>query len=43
MPTSALGVKPEELGLRITYLLSPPGTKESIPYRDMAVPFAVER
>jgi DNA-binding transcriptional MerR regulator len=35
-----LALTPEDLGLRITYLLSPPGTKESVPYRDMAVPFA---
>jgi DNA-binding transcriptional MerR regulator len=32
---------PDELGLRITYLVSALGTGE--PYRDLAIPFAVER
>ncbi len=36
-----LALKPEDLGLRITYLVSALGTEE--PYRDMAVPFRVER
>ena len=36
-----LTLTPEDLGLRITYLASALGTKE--PYRDMAIPFAVER
>jgi DNA-binding transcriptional MerR regulator len=36
-----LTLTPEDLGLRITYLASALGTGE--PYRDMALPFAVER
>jgi DNA-binding transcriptional MerR regulator len=36
-----LALTPEDLGLRITYLASALGTGE--PYRDMALPFAVER
>jgi DNA-binding transcriptional MerR regulator len=36
-----LALMPEDLGLRITYLASALGTEE--PYRDMALPFAVER
>jgi hypothetical protein len=36
-----LALTPEDLGLRITYLASAVGTEE--PYRDMALPFAVER
>jgi DNA-binding transcriptional MerR regulator len=36
-----LALTPEDLGLRITYLASALGTEE--PYRDMALPFAVER
>jgi DNA-binding transcriptional MerR regulator len=36
-----LALTPEDLGLRITYLASAPGTGE--PYRDMALPFAVDR
>ena len=36
-----LALAPEDLGLRITYLASALGTEE--PYRDMALPFAVER
>jgi DNA-binding transcriptional MerR regulator len=35
-----LALTPEDLGLRITYLASAVGTGE--PYRDMALPFAVE-
>jgi DNA-binding transcriptional MerR regulator len=36
-----LALTPEDLGLRITYLASALGTGE--PYRDMALPFAVEQ
>ena len=36
-----LALTPEDLGLRITYLASALGTEE--PYRDMALPFAVEQ
>ena len=36
-----LALTPEDLGLRITYLASALGTEE--PYRDMALPFVVER
>src|ERR1700684_2933861 len=36
-----LAFTPADLGLRITYLASAHGTEE--PYRDMALPFAVER
>jgi DNA-binding transcriptional MerR regulator len=36
-----LALTPEDLGLRITYLASALGTEE--PYRDLAVPFEVER
>ena len=36
-----LALTPQDLGLRITYLASALGTEE--PYRDMALPFAVER
>ncbi len=35
-----LALTPEDLGLRITYLASALRTEE--PYRDMALPFAVE-
>ena len=35
-----LELKPEDLGLRITYLASGPVTETSAPYRDFAVPFA---
>jgi DNA-binding transcriptional MerR regulator len=37
----ALALEPEDLGLRVTYLASALGTAEH--YRDLAVPFAVER
>ena len=40
-PDVRLALTPEDLGLRITYLASALGTEE--PYRDMALPFAVER
>ena len=36
-----LALTPEDLGLRITYLASALGTEE--PYRDIALPFAVDR
>ena len=36
-----LALTPADLGLRITYLASALGTEE--PYRDMALPFAVDR
>jgi hypothetical protein len=36
-----LALTPEDLGLRITYLASALGAEE--PYRDMALPFAVEQ
>jgi hypothetical protein len=36
-----LALTPADLGLRITYLASALGTEE--PFRDMALPFAVER
>jgi len=36
-----LAFTPADLGLRITYLASAHGTEE--PYRDMALPFAIER
>jgi DNA-binding transcriptional MerR regulator len=39
-PGDRLALTPEDLGLRITYLASALGTGE--PYRDMALPFAVE-
>jgi DNA-binding transcriptional MerR regulator len=35
-----LNLTPEDLGVRITYLASPPITKESVPDCDFAVPFA---
>lgn len=35
-----LELKPEDLGIRITYLASEPVTKTSAPYCDFAVPFA---
>jgi DNA-binding transcriptional MerR regulator len=35
-----LALKPEDLGLRITYLASEPVTETSAPYCDFAVPFA---
>jgi DNA-binding transcriptional MerR regulator len=35
-----LAVKPEDLGVRITYLTSGPVTETSAPYCDFAVPFA---
>jgi hypothetical protein len=33
-------LKPEDLGVRITYLASEPVTETSAPYCDFAVPFA---
>ena len=38
---SVLSVKPEDLGMRITYLASDPITETSVPDTDFAVPFAV--
>jgi DNA-binding transcriptional MerR regulator len=38
-----LTVKPEDLGMRITYLASEPVTETSAPYCDFAVPFRLER
>ena len=35
-----LSLKPEDLGVRITYLASGPVTETSAPYCDFAVPFA---
>jgi hypothetical protein len=35
-----LTLKPEDLGMRITYLSSGPITETSAPYCDFAVPFA---
>ena len=35
-----LALKPEDLGVRITYLASEPVTETSAPYCDFAVPFA---
>jgi len=35
----SLSFSPEELGVRITYLASEPGTKTNAPYCDFAVPF----
>ncbi len=35
-----LSLKPEDLGMRITYLASEPVTETSVPYCDFAVPFA---
>lgn len=35
-----LALKPEDLGVRITYLASEPVTETSVPYCDFAVPFA---
>ena len=36
----SLTLKPEDLGVRITYLASEPVTATSVPYCDFAVPFA---
>ncbi|HEX3541053.1 MAG TPA: helix-turn-helix domain-containing protein [Acidimicrobiales bacterium] len=36
----SLALKPEDLGVRITYLASEPVTETSAPYCDIAVPFA---
>ena len=36
----SLALKPEDLGVRITYLASEPVTETSAPYCDFAVPFA---
>ena len=38
-----LTVKPEDLGMRITYLATDPVTETSAPYCDFAVPFRIER
>ncbi len=38
-----LELKPEDLGVRITYLASEPVTETSAPYCDFAVPFRIER
>jgi DNA-binding transcriptional MerR regulator len=38
-----LALKPEDLGVRITYLASGPVTETSAPYCDFAVPFRIER
>jgi hypothetical protein len=38
-----LTLKPEDLGMRITYLASRPVTETSAPYCDFAVPFRIER
>jgi DNA-binding transcriptional MerR regulator len=35
-----LAIRPEDLGVRITYLASDPVTETSVPYCDFAVPFA---
>ena len=35
-----LALRPEDLGIRITYLASDPVTETSVPYCDFAVPFA---
>jgi hypothetical protein len=35
-----LALRPEDLGVRITYLASEPITETSVPYCDFAVPFA---
>ncbi|MHB1509960.1 MAG: hypothetical protein ACYCST_15415 [Acidimicrobiales bacterium] len=35
-----LTLKPEALGMRITYLANGPITETSVPYCDFAVPFA---
>ncbi len=35
-----LALKPEDLGVRITYLASDPITETSVPYYDFALPFA---
>jgi DNA-binding transcriptional MerR regulator len=40
MNPESLTLKPEDLGIRITYLASEPVTKTSVPYCDFAVPFA---
>jgi hypothetical protein len=37
----SLVLKPEDLGMRITYLATEPVTETSAPYCDFAVPFAV--
>jgi hypothetical protein len=34
------GVEPVDLGVRITYLVPPPRTEDSVPDCDVAVPFA---
>jgi hypothetical protein len=33
------GIQPSEFGVRITYLATPPRTKESVPDCDFVVPF----
>jgi hypothetical protein len=38
--SESLALKPEDLGVRITYLASEPVTETSAPYCDFAVPFA---
>ena len=38
-----LTIKPEDLGLRITYLATGPVTETSVPDCDLAVPFGAER
>jgi hypothetical protein len=40
MNPEELELKPEDLGVRITYLASEPVTATSVPYCDFAVPFA---
>jgi hypothetical protein len=40
MDSENLALKPEDLGVRITYLASEPVTETSPPYCDFAVPFA---
>ena len=37
---ASLALKPEDLGVRITYLATEPVTETSPPYCDFAVPFA---
>jgi hypothetical protein len=40
MDPESLSLRPEDLGIRITYLASEPVTEASAPYCDFAVPFA---
>jgi hypothetical protein len=40
MNTEAPELKPEDLGVRITYFANGPVTEASAPYCDFAVPFA---